>query len=240
MANPTRTTKKAAPKKAAAPAAAKKAAPAKKTAKKAPAKASVPAAPLPPPGWYLDPADQTQRRYWDGDGYIGDPISADVDPSGLGPPTGAAPTESDDDGDPARPKGTIEFRDRTMKVRMPTAEQLAVWKRLANRAQFIGTAAEPPKPCPECKGSGCDTCHGTGSARPGEIMKLYDRALKIVMSVLVDEHDRDWVEDEFLEGRLEILAASEILTKTVDEMVKAKNAKSGTGPKSKPKARRSR
>jgi hypothetical protein len=30
------------------------------------------------PGWYKDPADPTTQRYWDGDGWIGDPVPADA------------------------------------------------------------------------------------------------------------------------------------------------------------------
>ncbi len=37
------------------------------------------------PGWYKDPADPSTQRYWDGEGWIGDPIPADVDPP-SGPP----------------------------------------------------------------------------------------------------------------------------------------------------------
>jgi uncharacterized RDD family membrane protein YckC len=40
------------------------------------------------PGWYKDPADPTTQRYWDGEGWVGDPIPADaVPPAG---PRGAA------------------------------------------------------------------------------------------------------------------------------------------------------
>lgn len=37
------------------------------------------------PGWYKDPADPTTQRYWDGEGWIGDPLPADVAPP-AGPP----------------------------------------------------------------------------------------------------------------------------------------------------------
>ncbi|MDG6100971.1 RDD family protein [Dactylosporangium aurantiacum] len=42
------------------------------------------------PGWYKDPVDQTVQRYWDGDGWIGDPIPADAVPP-AGPPAVAPP-----------------------------------------------------------------------------------------------------------------------------------------------------
>jgi uncharacterized RDD family membrane protein YckC len=38
-----------------------------------------------PPGWYKDPADPTTQRWWDGEGWLGDPIPADATPPD-GPP----------------------------------------------------------------------------------------------------------------------------------------------------------
>jgi uncharacterized RDD family membrane protein YckC len=37
------------------------------------------------PGWYADPADPTTQRYWDGEGYVGDPLPIDATPP-PGPP----------------------------------------------------------------------------------------------------------------------------------------------------------
>jgi len=42
------------------------------------------------PGWYKDPADASVQRYWDGEGWLGDPIPADA-PAPPGPPPGAKP-----------------------------------------------------------------------------------------------------------------------------------------------------
>jgi uncharacterized RDD family membrane protein YckC len=41
------------------------------------------------PGWYKDPVDPTTQRYWDGEGYLGEPIPADATPPDGPPP--AAP-----------------------------------------------------------------------------------------------------------------------------------------------------
>lgn len=42
------------------------------------------------PGWFKDPVDSAVQRYWDGEGWLGDPIPADaVAPDG--PPKGAKP-----------------------------------------------------------------------------------------------------------------------------------------------------
>ena len=37
------------------------------------------------PGWYKDPADPTTQRYWDGEGWLGDPLPVDATPP-PGPP----------------------------------------------------------------------------------------------------------------------------------------------------------
>ena len=42
------------------------------------------------PGWYKDPADPDVQRYWDGEGWLGDPIPAGS-PTPIGPPEGATP-----------------------------------------------------------------------------------------------------------------------------------------------------
>jgi uncharacterized RDD family membrane protein YckC len=42
------------------------------------------------PGWYKDPADPSTQRYWDGEGWLGDPLPADATPP-AGPPPPPAP-----------------------------------------------------------------------------------------------------------------------------------------------------
>ncbi|NYF55661.1 RDD family protein [Micromonospora purpureochromogenes] len=48
------------------------------------------------PGWYVDPAEPTTRRWWDGEGWIGAPVPVDVTPPEGPPPPEPAP-------EPARP-----------------------------------------------------------------------------------------------------------------------------------------
>lgn len=44
------------------------------------------------PGWYKDPAEPTTQRYWDGEGWIGDPLPSDATPPpGPPAPAGTAP-----------------------------------------------------------------------------------------------------------------------------------------------------
>jgi uncharacterized RDD family membrane protein YckC len=47
-----------------------------------------------PPGWYKDPAEPTTQRYWDGEGWIGEPLPVDATPP-PGPPRGATSPRRD-------------------------------------------------------------------------------------------------------------------------------------------------
>lgn len=220
--------------------AAKKAAPALKAVKKPAARKATPPrpAPLPPAGWYMDPAEPEVERYWDGNGWdarkgqrrLGD----DDEPA----PVTADPAAEEDNGGQPGPTGMITFRGRVMAFQRPSPDQLAVWKMIADRAQRIGRDLATPKPCPDCQGKGCDECQGTGSAHTVTIFKLFNRAMAIVSSVLLDEADKDWLEDELIAGRVDVRAASEIVNLAVAAMVASKPAAPTTGPA--PKARRRR
>ncbi|WP_422754347.1 RDD family protein [Micromonospora sp. WMMD708] len=50
------------------------------------------------PGWYVDPAEPTTRRWWDGEGWIGAPIPVDVTP-----PDGPPPPEPEPAAEPPAP-----------------------------------------------------------------------------------------------------------------------------------------
>lgn len=76
------------------------------------------------------------------------------------------------------PTTDIEFRGRTIAVRMPRPEQLLVWRR---------------------------TLRGLQSANPegwsgDEIMAALERSRKLVDSLLVNHADVDWLDDEMLDG----------------------------------------
>ncbi|MFF5174031.1 RDD family protein [Micromonospora sp. NPDC000089] len=43
------------------------------------------------PGWYVDPAEPTTRRWWDGEGWIGAPVPVDVTPPEGPPPAEPEP-----------------------------------------------------------------------------------------------------------------------------------------------------
>lgn len=224
------------------PAARKRATPAKKATAKRTAKktASAGSPPAPPPGWYPDPAQPEVERYWDGGGWDTrrgskrpgdpepDPVVEEADPA-VAEGVGGAPV----------PAGTITFRGRVMAFRKPNADQLAVWKMIAERAQRNAREFETPKPCPDCQGTGCDQCQGTGSAHTATIFKLFDRAMAIISSVLIDEADKDWLEDELIAGRVNLQAASEIVNLTVAAMIASRgSAAPRNGPVLKARRRR--
>lgn len=217
-------------------AAARKRTPAKKTAKQT---APAAAPPLPPPGWYTDPAEADVERYWDGEGW--DASQGTRRPGGepIPPPTAQAAARTGGEDAPA-PAGSITFHDRVIAINRPTSDQLAVWKMVADRAQAAARelATNPNKPCTACKGSGCDECGQTGSSSLATVLKLFRRAMTIISSILVDEADRDWLEDELIAGRLDLVGASEIVSLAVQQITGAQPAAPRNGPA--PKARRRR
>lgn len=227
---PRKTAKKTAAKKTATKAAPRARAPRKTTSAAIPPPAQ--AFPtLPPPGWYVDPAEQTVQRWWDGEGWAGTTL-----PAGAQAPAGPMADEASTldphgklarllDGDAGKGKGRqstdgrvsgqITYRGRRMNVVMPTPDQLAIWQRTATRLQ------------------------ATDGLTPGEIMKLLQRAVTLIGSVLVDEVDRDWVEEALLAGDIDLMGAAAILTVALEELAgKAKAAAPKNGPA--PRARRKR
>jgi len=84
------------------------------------------------PGWYKDPVDRTTQRYWDGEGWIGDPLPADAEPP-VGPPTTGTPTPA------PRPPAVPATRTRPPTTSPPTTPP--------------GTAAPPGSPS-DSNGSG--------------------------------------------------------------------------------------
>lgn len=109
---------------------------------------------------------------------------------------------------PSNPnEGIVPFRGRNIKVSRPTEAQMAVWQRIANRLS---------------------------TTTPSDASKILDRYFTIVDTILVDEVDRDWLEDQMLGGQIEIQDASDIVLAAVKLFYGTKPTT--TGPK--PKARR--
>jgi hypothetical protein len=109
----------------------------------------------------------------------------------------------------------ITFQGRAVTVAMPTDGQLAVWKRTASRFASV------------------DVGELTGE----EVGKLLDRGVRVIQSVMASQADRDWLEDELLDGVLTLEAAAGIITEAIAAFRDDKPAPK-TGPIK--KARRAR
>lgn len=106
---------------------------------------------------------------------------------------------------------------RTMLVNAPTPEQLAVYQRTAARFdRDLTTMSE------------------------AEASKALDRSVRVVVSVLADQADVEWVEDQFLDGNLTLVEAAAILTLTIEAFSDSKANAPKTGPVKTARARRAR
>lgn len=107
------------------------------------------------------------------------------------------------------PELEIEFMGRGMWVRLPTPEQLLVWKRTLTQlrsAEVEGWNAE-------------------------QVMAALERTRKIIDSILVHPVDVDWLDDQMLERKIDLTGTAEIINKTVEafaEAAEAERAENGT------------
>jgi hypothetical protein len=92
------------------------------------------------------------------------------------------------------PELEIQFRGRAIWVKMPTPEQLLVWKRTLRQLQDA-----------EIK-----------SWNAEQVMIALERTRRIIDSVLVNETDVVWLDDEMLGGNLTLLDTAQIIQSTVD------------------------
>jgi hypothetical protein len=113
---------------------------------------------------------------------------------------------------------TITFRGRELTVRLPDDGVLAVWDRTARRYADI-------------------TQGQLDAMSRDEQGRLLGRLLGVIRSVLAEEGDRDWLEDELLETDLNLAGAAQIVTLAIEHFQAKNKAKAPTtGPA--PKARR--
>jgi len=108
----------------------------------------------------------------------------------------------------------VDFYGRQVLVLRPTAEQIAVWQRVAKRQAALN-----------------------GDKMTNEdAMALLDRAMRIVETILADKADRDWLEDQMLDGVLRLDQVVSIVGLTADAYSDTAGAAPTNGPQ--PKARR--
>lgn len=124
--------------------------------------------------------------------------------------------EAEDDLEP----GWIRFKGRKMQVVKLSADQWAMWVLTAEQLQ-----------------KAFDTMSPTDA---GRLVKLLRRAYHLILLVLT-EPDKEWLQEEILEGAVEITEATGVLDKALkayEAMGTGKPAAPTTGPR--PKARRGR
>jgi hypothetical protein len=107
------------------------------------------------------------------------------------------------------PELPITFKDREIWVRMPSPEQLLVWKRILGQLQRV-----------EVEGWNGE-----------QAMAALERTRRIIDSVLVHRTDVDWLDDEMLDGKVGLMGSAEIINKTVEafaDAAQAERAEHGT------------
>jgi hypothetical protein len=100
------------------------------------------------------------------------------------------------------PELELEFQGRKMWVRMPSPEQLLVWKRTLVQLQ------------------GADVSGWNGE----QVMKALERTRMIIDSLLVNKVDVEWLDDEMLAGRMGLMDTAGIINGTVDLFAEAAQA----------------
>lgn len=88
----------------------------------------------------------------------------------------------------------IEFQGRQLWVRVPSPEQLLVWKRTLTKLQ----------------GADVDGWNGE------QVMAALERTRKIIDSVLVHEVDKDWLDDQMLDRKLGLIETASLIQLTVE------------------------
>lgn len=100
------------------------------------------------------------------------------------------------------PEQEITFAGRTLWVRMPSPEQLLVWKRTLKKLQ------------------GADV-EGWNAE---QVMSALERTRAIIDSVLAHEVDKDWLDDEMLAGTIGLKDTAQIIQMTVEAFASAAEA----------------
>ncbi|MCZ7478881.1 hypothetical protein [Micromonospora sp. WMMC273] len=90
----------------------------------------------------------------------------------------------------------VPFRGRTVLVRMPTLEQLTIFRRLAQRfADLEGKEIDANK-----------------------ALDYYDRGLRVITAVVVKDEDKAWIEDMLLDGDMRLPDGLPLLHEATDAL----------------------
>jgi hypothetical protein len=97
------------------------------------------------------------------------------------------------------PELEIDFKDRKIWVKMPSPEQLLVWKRTLVQLQ------------------GADVKGWNGE----QVMRALERTRLIIDSVLAHQTDKDWLDDEMLAGTIGLMETAALINLTVEAFATA-------------------
>lgn len=119
------------------------------------------------------------------------------------------------------PELEIQFNGRGMWVKMPKPEQLLVWRRTLHQLQDAETA----------------------DWNAEQVMTALERTRKIVDSLLVNKTDVTWLDDQMLDGNVDLAGTAEIINLTVEAFAHAAEPPEPprrAARKTSPKARRTK
>lgn len=100
------------------------------------------------------------------------------------------------------PELEIQFQGRALRVKMPTPEQLLVWKRTLRQLQDA-----------EVKLWNAE-----------QVMVALERARRIIDTMLADPADVEWLDDEMLAGTVDLMSAFSVINQTVAAFADAAQA----------------
>jgi diacylglycerol kinase len=101
------------------------------------------------------------------------------------------------------PEQEIEFKGRKLWVKMPTPEQLLVWRRTLKQLQNSDV---------------------TAGWNGEQAMKALERTRLIIDSVLIHVTDKEWLDDEMLAGTIGLRDSATIINDAVEAFVSAAEA----------------
>lgn len=122
-------------------------------------------------------------------------------------------TESKEEERPEPIVKTVTLKGRKVRIHTPKPEQVMIWQRVMNRLSNMGNDV-------------------TGE----QALNALDRARKIIDSVLVDEADIEWLDDQMLDGSLGFKEMADFMLRAAKTLSKEseKQATSSTARRKKP------
>lgn len=118
-----------------------------------------------------------------------------------GSPAAAEPERPDEGG--AVEEVDVVWRGRTIRVRLPNLEQMTIYKRLSRNFAALADRDKDPRAEP------MTLDEATGH---------YDRAIKLITSVMVNRADVEWLEDELLERNILLPDAADLMKEAIGKL----------------------